>query len=107
MDIRISDIFYDGAVPQVESDEYAVISNLGTQAVNLDGWRLNAGNPGQDFYFPDFILEPGESCRVYTDEIHDDGCGFSFHSDQAIWRNSGDCGYLRNASQILVDEYCY
>ncbi len=50
----------------MESDEYAEITNLGGQTANLSGWRLNAGDPGQDFWFPSFTLAPGQSCRVYT-----------------------------------------
>jgi len=103
----ITFINYDGDVPRVESDEYAEITNQGDQPVNLNGWRLNAGNPGQDFYFPDYVLQPGQSYCVYTNEIHNDTCGFSFCSGKPIWNNNGDCGLLRDSSQILVDEYCY
>ncbi len=55
VDVRISFIFYDGVVPYVESDEYAQITNNGTGIVDLQGWRLNAGDPGQDFVFPSYI----------------------------------------------------
>jgi hypothetical protein len=106
-DVKVRRIFYDGKVPKVESDEYAEIVNQGTAAANLAGWRLNAGAPGQDFIFPDFVLEPGQACRVYTNEAHPETCGFSFNSGQAVWRNSGDCGYLYDASGALVSEYCY
>ncbi|HEX6385552.1 MAG TPA: lamin tail domain-containing protein [Anaerolineae bacterium] len=76
--VQITSIFFDGAVTQVESDEYAVITNQGGAAVNLAGWRLNAGDPGQDFVFPAFDLQPGQSCRVYTNESPPETCGFSF-----------------------------
>ena len=36
----------------MESDEYAVIANVGGSPVNLGGWRLNADDTGQDFWFP-------------------------------------------------------
>ncbi|MBM4448899.1 MAG: lamin tail domain-containing protein, partial [Chloroflexi bacterium] len=75
---------------------------------NLKGWRLNAGDPGQDFIFPDFNLQPGQSCRVYTNENHPESCGFSFgNSKQALWNNDGDCGYLYDAAGALVDKRCY
>lgn len=106
-DVIISYIFYDGVVPRSESDEYAEITNNGSTAQNLQGWRLNAGDPGQDFIFPSFELAPGQSCRVYTDEYHPEYCGFSFGSGSALWRNSGDCGYLYDGSGALVDDYCY
>lgn len=105
--VVISYILYDGAVARVESDEYAQVTNNGGSAVNLSGWRLNAGNPGQDFWFPGFDLQPGQSCRMYTNEVHPDTCGFSFGSGQALWNNSGDCGYLFNAQGEQVSQYCY
>ena len=63
--VQISFILYDGAVSQVESDEYAVIINNGGSPINIGGWRLNAGAPGQDFAFPGFDLQPGQSCRLH------------------------------------------
>jgi hypothetical protein len=103
----INYIFYDGVVARVESDEYAQIVNNGGVAVNLSGWRLNAGDTGQDFWFPVFELQPGASCRIFTNEIHAESCGFSFGSGQALWNNGGDCGYLFNAQGEQVSEFCY
>ena len=105
--VQISFIFYDGIVSRVESDEYAVITNNGGSPVNLSGWRLNAGAPGQDFSFPGFDLQPGQSCRVYTNENHPESCGFSFNNGQAIWNNDGDCGYLFDNNNQQVSQYCY
>ncbi len=105
--VQITDIFFDGLVPQSESDEYAEVTNHGSGAVNLEGWRLNAGSPGQDFDFPSFVIDPGQTCRVYTNEIHPESCGFSFASGVALWLNSGDCGYLYNQAGDLVSSYCY
>lgn len=105
--VVIKYIFYDGVVRQVESDEYAEITNQGDTAVQLDNWRLNAGAPGQDFIFPNFELQPGQTCRVYTNEVHPETCGFSFNSPQALWKNTGDCGYLYNATGEEVSKYCY
>ena len=105
--VQISFILYDGAVSQVESDEYAVIINNGGSPINIGGWRLNAGAPGQDFAFPGFDLQPGQSCRVYTNESHPESCGFSFGNGQALWKNSGDCGYLFDNNGSQVSQYCY
>ncbi len=105
--VQITDIFYDGVVPRVESDEYAEITNLGGQTANLSGWRLNAGDPGQDFWFPSFNLAPGQSCRVYTNENHPEHCGFSFGSGKALWNNGGDCGSLYNAGGKKASTFCY
>lgn len=104
---EITNIFYDGLVPYVESDEYAVIENTGGSPLDVGGWRLNAGAPGQDFVFPSYTMQPGQECRVYTNEYHPEFCGFSFGSSSALWTNSGDCGYLYDATGTQVSSYCY
>jgi hypothetical protein len=106
--VVISNIFYDGLVKQVEADEYVEIANQGSQPVDIGGWRINAGDPGQDFVFPaSFVLAAGQSCRVYTDETHLESCGFSFGSGRAIWNNKGEVGVLYNAQDEVVSEKGY
>ena len=105
--IQIISIYFKGEVFSLESDEFAQITNQGLIAVNLQGWRLNAGDPEQDFYFPNFMLAPGLSCRIYTDESHPEYCGFSFETGQEIWNNAGDCGYLYDNEGAQVSKYCY
>ncbi len=82
-------IHYDGVVPRTESDEYVEITNEGTVPQDLEDWRLvdiSEGYP--EFRFPTFVLEPGRSIRVYTNEIHPEWGGFSFESGRAVWNNS-------------------
>lgn len=105
--VIIQYIRFDGVVPKTESDEYAVVFNAGASAVNLQGWRLNAGDPGQDFVFPALTLAPGQACWVYTNEVHPETCGLSFRRSQAIWNNKGDCGRLYRADGQLAHEKCY
>jgi len=105
--VKITRIFYDGVAGRNEPDEFAEITNVGAAPVNLKGWRLNAGNPDQDFIFPDFNLQPGQKCLVYTNENHPESCGFSFGSKNALWNNGGDCGLLYDATGALVDKRCY
>ena len=105
--VIIQTIRYDGLVTRVESDEYAEIANTGPTGINIGGWRLNADDPGQDFIFPDFVLEPGQVCRVYTNQSHPESCGFSFGSGQALWANGGECGTLYDSGGGLVSEFCY
>lgn len=106
-DVIISYIYFNGVESNREPDEYAIIKNQGSSVINLYGWRLNAGNDGQDFYFPSYDLQPGEECRVYTNQVHSKSCGFSFWNGQALWKNSGDCGHLFDANWVEVDTYCY
>ncbi len=105
--VVIQSVFYDGYVSRVESDEYAVIANTGTASTNIGGWRLNAGDDGQDFRFPNVELAPGQRVRVYTNEVHPETGGFSFRSGRAIWNNRGDCGYLYDAGGNIASTWCY
>jgi len=44
---------------------------------------------------------------VYTNEVHPEHCGFNLGSEQPVWNNKGDCGYLYDASGAEVSTYCY
>jgi len=88
-DVQITYIFYDGLVPYVESDECVEITNLGDQPQDLTGCVLMDISDGYpSFTFPSYILAPGESIRVYTNECHSEWGGFSFEYSQPIWNNS-------------------
>lgn len=101
----ISYVFYDGAESRTEGDEYAVVKNAGGTEINLKGWLLNAGDRGQNFSFPSYVLKPGASVRIYTNRTIKGA--FSFGIRKAIWNNGGDCGYLFTASGKQASEYCY
>ncbi len=86
--VRITHIFYDGLVPYVESDEYVEITNLGDQPQELTGCVLMDISEGYpSFTFPSYILAPGKSIRVYTNEYHSEWEGFSFEYNRSIWNN--------------------
>ena len=105
--VIISEIFFDGQVPQVESDEYVEFKNTGQSMVDLTGWQLQAGRSGSSYTFEGLVLKPGQSCRIYTNEIHPETCGLSFGSKRPLWRNAGDCGFLYNAEKEVVSNACY
>jgi hypothetical protein len=76
-------------VPKVESDEYVEITNVGDQPQDLTGCVLMDISEGYpSFIFPSYILVPGESVRVYTNEYHPEWGGFSFGFGKAIWNNT-------------------
>ncbi|MBA7471906.1 MAG: hypothetical protein GH158_04045 [Dehalococcoidia bacterium] len=107
--IQITHIFYDGQVPRVESDEYVEITNLGEQPQDLAGWILQDISDGYpSFIFSTYILEPGESTRVYTNEYHPEWGGFSFEYSRAIWNNSEpDIAALYNGQGKEVSRKSY
>jgi len=107
--VKITYIFYDGLVPRAESDEYVEITNLGDRAQDLAGWELKDISEGYpSFTFPSYILAPGKSIRVYTDEYHPEWGGFSFEYGRAIWNNSeSDVAVLYNREDKEVSRKSY
>ena len=106
-DIRITHIYYDGQEGRKEPDEYVEIINTGNAAINLAGWALS-DESGKRFTFPEFVINAGQSCRIYTDQHHPESCGFNWSFTQsAIWNNDGDCATLQNGNGDIVDSYCY
>jgi hypothetical protein len=103
--VVIVNIFYDGAGAN-EPDEYVEIRNDGGTAAQLFNWTLS-DESAHVFTFPDFSFQPGQTCRIYTNENHPEWCGFSYGSGAAIWNNGGDCATLRDENGQLVDQYCY
>jgi hypothetical protein len=103
--IMISSIFYDGA-GQTEPDEYVEIKNVDGHTIQLFNWTLR-DNQNHVYTFPGFEIQPNQVCRVYTNESHPESCGFSYHNSAAIWNNSGDCAFLKNAQGQLVSQKCY
>jgi len=107
-EVVISHVFYKGEVKRSQSDEYIEITNKGGTPANLAGWRINAGDRGQDFEFPEgTVLQPAQSFRVYTDKIDPETGGFSFGSGRAIWNDKGDEGFLYDADGNVVSRYSY
>jgi hypothetical protein len=104
--VVITNIFYHG-LGQNEPDEYVEIRNADTYSIQLANWTLR-DNANHFFTFPSFVIHPSQICRVYTNEDHPEYCGFNFHSEVAIWNNTGgDCAYLRDSTDLLIDLYCY
>ncbi len=103
--VDITNVFYDGSGSN-EPDEFVEIQNSGSSSVGLQGWTLR-DNSEHIFTFPFFSMQPGQICRVYTNQTNAATCGFSYNSSSAIWNNSGDCAYLRDSAGTEVDRYCY
>jgi competence protein ComEC len=103
--VVITGIFHDGE-GSAEPDEHVIIRNDDILPIQLQQWTLR-DIANHTFTFPSFVMQPGQECRVYTNEYHPEWCGFNYGSGSAIWNNSGDCAYLRDGTGIQVDDYCY
>ena len=103
--VQIASIFVDGA-GSTEPDEYVAIRNDESFAIQLQNWTLR-DIANHIFSFPPFVIQPGQTCRVYTNQSHPEWCNFNYGSSSAIWNNDGDCAYLRNALGTQIDSLCY
>lgn len=104
-EIEISLIQFDGRSWQ-DPNEFVEIHSMDTQPISLKGWTLRDAK-NHVFTFPDFVIYPDNYCRIYTNEYHPGSCGFSYFSLSPMWDDDGDCGYLKDATGKLIDEYCY
>lgn len=118
----------------LEPDEYVEIKNLSYSPQNITGWILkNVTKGGPEFLFPTFkpcscswydswqecienchpprpcTIEPYQSIRVYTGEVHPESGGFCFHYPPGnIWDNSKpDVAVLYDASGVEVSRKSY
>lgn len=103
--MAITHISWRGTIWQ-EPEEYVEFRNDSTASINLEGWTLQ-DNERHIFNFPQFILGPGQYCRVYTNAYHPASCGFSYWSQSPIWNNDTDCAYLKNPYGELISKMCY
>ena len=91
--VQITGMRRDGAINSNEPDEYVEITNQGAVAQDLTGWRLDSERgaaSGQVFHFPaGLMMQPGQVCRVYTDEVHPEWCGLNFgYGRSGVWNNN-------------------
>ena len=109
--VQITGLRRDGAINPKEPDEYVEITNQGTVAQDLTGWRLDSERgaaSGQVFHFPaGFVMQPGQVCRVYTDEVHPEWCGLSFgYRKSGVWSNSEpDAAVLVDGDGAVVSRW--
>ncbi len=105
--IEISSIRLDGT-GNAQPDEHIEITNPGETGLDMSGWRAEAGHVDQFFVFPNgFTLAPGDTCRLYTNQVLDDSCGgYTFGHNKPILNNEGDCGQFYDALGLLIVERC-
>ncbi|HWQ82987.1 MAG TPA: lamin tail domain-containing protein, partial [Anaerolineales bacterium] len=95
------------------NDEYILIANGGNDDVNLEEWWINSEFITRgvfDYQIPDnFILDTDDSVKIWTKSGTNNNSNLYMAKATPVWRNSGDCGYLRDNTDDheLVDRWCY
>ncbi len=91
------------------SDEYVGITNQGTAAQDMSGWRLWSVVGDQTYHFtPGHVLGAGVTVRVHSGPgaIDNPPSGLRW-TGRYIWNNDGDEARLYNASGSEVDRRSY
>ncbi|MEJ6480844.1 lamin tail domain-containing protein [Nostoc punctiforme UO1] len=107
--IEITNIVYKNEVKRTQSDEYVEITNHEKISVDVSGWQIASGvGRNKAFTFPQGTkLAPGQSVRVYTNEVHPESGGFSCGSGVSLWKDSGDEVRLLDTQGNLVSGLAY
>ena len=87
-------------------DEYVQLENLGGAPLVMTGWTLR-DLAGKTFTFPPFTLPIDGVVRVWTGKGANTATDLYWGSGTAIWNNSGDTAYLRDAVGNLVATSSY
>ena len=108
--VKIKTIHYDacGDADDREclNDEYVVLENTGSVAVNMQGWILK-DEANHRFEFPYFILNLGKTVTVHTGKGSNTATDLYWNRGTAVWNNDHDTAYLYDSSGNLIDSYSY
>jgi hypothetical protein len=87
--------------------EYVLVRNTGAAAINLAGWKLDAGDRSQRFTLPSYPLKKGATVRIHTGRGSTKAGHLYLGSGRPIWNNDGDTATLIDPHNIAVSRYRY
>jgi hypothetical protein len=94
--------FYIGSPSETQNQEWVQVSNQGTTAVNMQGWKITDEGAKHTYSFPYYVLNSGSTVTLYTGIGTDNGNILFWNSGSFIWNNDGDTAYLYNDQGQLV-----
>ena len=102
----VLDVFIDEIEGDVDlNNEFVLIQNDENSSVTLTDWSIKSTGP--KFTFPTFTLGSDKTVKVWSKSGTNDANNLYWGLEEEAWIDGGDCGYLRNEEDKLVDEYCY
>jgi hypothetical protein len=87
--------------------EYALVRNTGAAAVNLAGWKLDAGDRSQRFSLASYLLKKGATVRIHTGRGTSRAGHLYLGLGRPIWNNDGDTGTLIDPHNVAMSRYRY
>jgi len=89
------------------NDEYVVVENGGSSAVDYSGWSLSDA-AGYTYDFPaGFTLDAGATVTVHTGEGTDTSTDLYWGYGREVWNDGGDTATLADDAGTTVDTYSY
>ena len=88
-DVRIDCIVYEGVHFEEDGNEYVQLKNYGDLEQELLDWTLGKKSDRSNvFTFTEsFVLQPGMSVRIYTNEAYAGEDEFAFGLEESLWTN--------------------
>lgn len=90
------------------NSEWVRFTNASSEAIDLDGWQVADESASHRYTFDELLVPPGQSVTLHS------GCGadtatvrYWCNTGSAIWNNSGDTVFLRDANGNLVAHLGY
>lgn len=87
-------------------EEWIEITNEGADIVELTGFTLK-DEANAIFTFPQMILLPGASVRVYTGTGINTTDTLYWGLGETVWNDDGDAAFLRDPTGAIVDTFGY
>jgi hypothetical protein len=87
-------------------DEYVTIRNQTGKYIPMEGWTLRDENKNI-YTFPRFTLTSWATVKVWTKTGIIDPQNLYWGRLEPVWNDHGDCAYIRDDQDKLVDSECY
>jgi subtilisin family serine protease len=105
--VVLTDVSFNGKVNAAEPDEYVEFQNQGSVPQNMAGWKIASVRGGQTYFFNGPTVQPGQICRLYTNEVHPEWCGLTWGKATAQWNNTADRANLIDLNGKVVSSIGY
>jgi hypothetical protein len=93
---------YVGAAHQIPNQEYVQITNAGTTAVNLKGWKIIDKDRLHTYTFPSYSLKAKSTVTLKSGSGSNTATTLYWNKYSFIWNNTGDTANLYNAQGQLI-----
>jgi hypothetical protein len=93
---------YVGAPKELPNQEYVQVTNTGTAAVNMNGWKITDKGALHVYTFSGYTLKAKSTVTLRSGSGKNTATTLYWNKYSFIWNNTGDKAYLYNAQGKLV-----